>query len=136
MYIAIVNAMYHTAAVVLMQSAEFAAIEVLDFLHNFFAGVHHERAVCGNRFVNRHATQEQQFDRFFFGGEVDAVAAVCEGGEFAWPQQVAVVDAGGATQGDEQQVVVFRHRQGHRATGEQVDFPHVEFGVGMRRGLR
>ena len=54
MYIAIVNAMYHTAAVVLMQSAEFAAIEVLNLLQDFFAGIHDERTVSGNRFVNRH----------------------------------------------------------------------------------
>ena len=83
-----------------MQSAEFAAVEILDFFHDFFAGVHHEGAVGGDGFVNRHAAQEQQFDGVTFGADADAVAAFIKGGEFAWPQQVAVVDAGGATQGD------------------------------------
>ena len=68
-----------------MQSAEFAAVEILDFFHDFFAGVHHERAVGDNRFVNRHAAQEEYLDRLALGAEADAVAAVGKGGEFARP---------------------------------------------------
>lgn len=59
----------------LIYTAEFAAFEIADGLEDFFGSIHHKRTIADDRFVNRNAGEQKDFD-FFAAGFYIHVAAV------------------------------------------------------------
>ena len=115
-----------------MHLAETSGLEVGEGLVDFLLGVHHERAVTDDRFVDRLAA-EQQHHGVFAGFEGQLMAVTLEQRQLPFAHRLQAVDLHRTFQYHQRGVAAFVQIQRQQLAGVQAQVPDVDRGEGARR---